>query len=93
MSIGLRKYYFSYTFLGITIILFSTSFINYENFIFITIAFLLIVNATCFTSEHFVIKYYQKNMQKNQKKGYVVFFTSQLVYTISMFVFFKMCLS
>lgn len=89
MSIELRKYYFSYVFLGITIILFSISFINYENFLFPTIAFLLIVNVTCFTSEYFVVKYYQKNKQKKPSKGYILFVTSQLVYTIAMFIFFK----
>ena len=89
MSIGLKKYYLSYTFLGITIILFSPLFINYENYIFATIAFLLIVNVTCFTSEYLIIKYYQRNKEKNPKKGYVVFVNLQLIYTIVMFIIFR----
>jgi len=89
MSRGLKKYYFSYTFLGITIILFSPLFFNDENYIFTTIAFLLIVNVTCFSSEYLIIKYYQRNKKKKPKKGYVVFANLQLIYTIIMFIIFR----
>lgn len=54
-----------------------------------TILFLLLVNITSFSSEYLVVKYYQKHKEKKPNKGYILFVTAQLLYTIGLFVLFK----
>lgn len=87
--ITLRSYHFSYTHLFLTLILFSASFTSHENALFVTLSFLLIVNITCFSSEYFVLKYYQMNQHKKANKGYALFIMIQILITIILFVVFK----
>jgi len=89
MAVRLKDFYFSYIFLGSSIMLFSFSFLNYSNPIMTTVLFLLLVNLTCFTNEYLVIKYFQKHEQKGRNKGYILFVTIQLLYTIGIFLVFK----
>ncbi|MFD1412980.1 helix-turn-helix domain-containing protein [Oceanobacillus jeddahense] len=84
-----KNWYFSSVHLILTIILFSNSFTSYENAVFKTVGFLLIVNISCFCSEYLVIKYYQMNQQKNFKKGYVLFIGYQTFITVILFVIAK----
>lgn len=88
MIVKLKDFRFSYAFLGITIILFSISFLDYSDPLITTILFLLLVNVTCFSSEYFLVKFYQK-YERPKAKGYIIFVAAQLVYTILMFAFFK----
>ncbi|MDL0421496.1 hypothetical protein QPM05_15550 [Caldibacillus thermoamylovorans] len=89
MAVRLKDFYFSYIFLGISLISFSFSFLNYSNPIMTTVLFLLLVNLTSFTNEYLVIKYFQKHGQKSRNKGYILFVTVQLLYTIGIFLVFK----
>lgn len=85
-----KNFRFSLIFLVISIMLFSMAFANSENPILKTFIFLVLVNITCFTSEYFVIKYYQKYKEKNANKGYTLFALTQLVYTVGIFLVFKL---
>ncbi|WP_227138831.1 hypothetical protein [Caldibacillus sp. 210928-DFI.2.22] len=54
-----------------------------------TILFLLLVNITSFSNEYLVIKYYQKHKDKNPNKGYILLVTTQMLYTVGIFILFK----
>lgn len=87
LAIRLKDYRFSYTFLLITLILFSFSFRDYENPILITLIFLTLVNVTCFSSEYIVLKYNQKKKEDN-KKAFLLFGYVQIIFTVLVFLFF-----
>lgn len=99
-----RKFYFSYIFLGITIILFSRAFINDENGLYLTLLFLFLANFTCFTTEYLMIKYFIEKkhvsfhkrseflQHKQVRKGYVVFIFTQIFATLVIFFVFKFVL-
>ncbi len=89
MTITPKNFRYSYIFLVISLILFSTSFLSYDNALIITILFLLLVNITCFSNEYLVIKYYQKNQQKNPNKGYALLVMIQVLFTLLIFGVFK----
>lgn len=89
MGVSLKDYRYSYVNLFVTIILFSTSFLSYENAIPVTLVFLLIVNLTCFSNEYLVMKYYKMNQVKKSKKGYALFITIQIVFTLLLIVVFR----
>ena len=89
MTTTLKSYRFSYLNVILTLILFSTSFISHKDAILITILFLLIVNITCFSNEYLVMKYYQKNQEKNPNKGYALFIMIQIVFTALLFIVFN----
>lgn len=63
----LKKFYFSYIFLGITIILFSRAFSGEDNGMYLTIIFLFLANFTCFASEYLLIKYFEEKNNLNFK--------------------------
>ncbi len=98
----LKKFYFSYIFLGITIILFSRAFSGEDNGVYLTIIFLFLANFTCFASEYLLIKYFEEKKQfkfqkrneflqhKQVRKGYVIFIGSQIFATLVIFFAFKM---
>ncbi|PEC76884.1 hypothetical protein COI66_23870 [Bacillus toyonensis] len=86
-----KKFYFSYIFLGITIILFSQSFSDYENGFRITLLFLFLANFTCFSTEYLIIRYFENKNKNNLKTGkvYATFVMSQVVITLIIFFTFK----
>lgn len=90
MAITLKNYRFSYLYFFITFILFSTSFLSYDNTLLVTFLFLLLVNITCFSNEYLVIKYYQKNQDKNSNKGYAIFVMVQVLATLLILGVFKL---
>ncbi len=97
-----RKFYFSYIFLGITIILFSRAFIGDENGFYLTFIFLFLANFTCFATEYLLIKHFEEKKQvifrkrseflqhSQVRKGYVVFIGSQIFTTLVIFIVFKL---
>lgn len=91
--VKLKDYRFSYTFLALTILLFSYSFSSYRYPLITTVTFLLLVNFTCFTNEYLVIKYNQRYKRKKSNKGYLLFVPIQILFTILVFVAFKFYLT
>ncbi len=89
MTITPKNFRYSYIFLVVSLILFSTSFLSFDNALIITILFLLLVNITCFSNEYLVIKYYQKNQEKKPNKGYALFVMIQVIFTLFIFGLFK----
>src|SRR5699024_2860864 len=90
MSLSLKKFFKDYreSFVHLigTILLFSNSFSSHDNAILVTLAFLLIVNLTCFSNEYFVLKYYKKNPNKDSNKGYDLFIMAQFMLSLLIFV-------
>ncbi|MDQ0208415.1 glucan phosphoethanolaminetransferase (alkaline phosphatase superfamily) [Alkalicoccobacillus murimartini] len=98
--IVLKKFHFSYFFLFFTTLMFSPSFIRYENGLAITLIFLFLVNISCFATEFFVIKHYERNHQQNfsnrneflqnekVRMGYAQFVGSQFTITLLLFLVF-----
>ena len=84
---------YSYLFLVLTLISFSRSFLHYENGLYITLLFFLLINFTCFSNEYLVIRYYDQNNQKNRNKGYALFIVLQVLITLIIFFGFKFALS
>ncbi|MED0679229.1 hypothetical protein P4S83_15950 [Aneurinibacillus thermoaerophilus] len=87
-----KKFSFSYVFLGITIILFSTYFKNYENSLYITLLFLFIANFTCFATEYLLTKYFEnkeKDSDKKKRAMYATFIMGQVAVTLIVFFAFK----
>lgn len=89
-NITFKNFRYSYVFLIITIMLFSTSFLSHTNPIMTTLIFLIIVNLTCFSNEYLVIKYFQSNPQKNSNKGYALFVAIQTLITLILFLVFRL---
>ncbi|PAD38512.1 hypothetical protein CHH53_10885 [Terribacillus sp. 7520-G] len=89
MSITLKKFSFSYVYLIITVMLFSTNFSDTENALLTTILFLLLVNLSCFSNEYLLVKHYEKNPQKKSNIGYVILIAAQIVITLILFFVFK----
>ncbi|KYD19214.1 hypothetical protein [Caldibacillus debilis] len=88
----IKAFRYSFVHLLMTLLLFSRSFLDYENGIYVTLAFFLLINLTCFTSEYFLFRYYQKNKEKNSNKGYAIFISVQVFYTLLIFLLFKLVL-
>ncbi len=98
----LRKFYFSYIFLGLTILSFSRAFIGEENGLYLTLIFLFLANFTCFATEYLVIKHFEEKNQVSFRKRsefykdkqirnvYVLFIWSQIVTTLIIFFVFKL---
>lgn len=85
----LKQFRYSYVFLLCSLLAFWSSFLKYENGLYITIVFFLIINLTCFSNEYLVIQYYKKNNQKNFNKGYALFIMIQLLITLIIFFVFQ----
>jgi len=88
----IKAFRYSFVHLLMTLLLFSRSFLDYENGSYVTLAFFLLIYLTCFTSEYFLFRYYQKNKEKNSNKGYAIFISVQVFYTLLIFLLFKLVL-
>lgn len=85
----LKQFRYSYVFLLCSLLAFWSSFLKYENGLYITIVFFLIINLTCFSNEYLVIQYYKKNNQKNFNKGYALSIMIQVLITLIIFFVFQ----
>jgi len=85
----LKQFRYSYVFLVCSLLAFWSSFLNYENGLYITLVFFLIINLTCFSNEYLVIQYYKKTNQKNFNKGYALFIMIQVLITLIIFFVFQ----
>ncbi len=89
----IKRFRYSYLHLVCTLILFSNSFFSYENGLYITLLFFLLINFTCFSNEYLVIRYYDQNKQKDRNKGYALFIVLQVFITLIIFFGFKFAFS
>lgn len=85
----LKQFRYSYLFFACSLMAFWSSFLNYENGLYITLIFFLIINLTCFSNEYLVIQYYKKNNQMNFNKGYALFIMIQVLITLIIFFVFQ----